>query len=57
MTVLWVCVIWGSHTSDYEEIILDMTPCSLVEVHRCFEGMSVHFYQTSRRHIPKNNPF
>jgi hypothetical protein len=35
-------------------ISLDMKPCKLVEVYRCFEGTSAKFYQTTWRNVLEN---
>jgi hypothetical protein len=34
-------------------ILWDVTPCSLAELHRHFEGTSVEFYRAARRYIPQ----
>jgi hypothetical protein len=38
-------------------IFCDVTPCGPVEVHSCFEGMSVDLFLSARRFIPAGTTF
>jgi hypothetical protein len=36
-------------------VFWDVTPCSLVDIERCFSETSVSIYQATQRNIPEDN--